>query len=213
MTAAAPVALRDEDGAVREDFVEQVAQAIADGDAAPLRALVGDLHEADVGDLIEALDPDLRPRLIELMGARLRLHGADRSRRHRPRGNPRRTAARDRGRGRARARFRRRGRHPRRPAEGRAGRNPRATAASERVALRAQPATIRRTRPAGACRPSSSPCRRSGRSGRPSTTCARRPICPSASGSSTSSTATASFTAPWRSTGCCGPSGRCRSRT
>jgi magnesium transporter len=30
---------------------------------------VGDLHEADVGALIEALDPELRPRLIELMGA------------------------------------------------------------------------------------------------------------------------------------------------
>ena len=68
MTAAAPVALRDEEGAVREDYVERVAQAIADGDAAALRELVGDLHEADVGDLIEALDPDLRPRLIKLMG-------------------------------------------------------------------------------------------------------------------------------------------------
>src|SRR4051795_6396034 len=68
MIAAPPFALRDEDGAVREDYVEQVAQAIADGDSAALRELVGDLHEADVGDLIEALDPDLRPRLIKLMG-------------------------------------------------------------------------------------------------------------------------------------------------
>src|SRR4051794_38354272 len=68
MTAAAPVALRDEEGAVREDYVERVAQAIADGDSAALRELVGDLHEADVGDLIEALDPDLRPGLIKLMG-------------------------------------------------------------------------------------------------------------------------------------------------
>src|SRR5258705_12363939 len=68
MTAAAPLALRDEEGAVREQYVEQVAQAIADGDSAPLRELVGDLHEADAGDLIEALDPDLRPRLIKLMG-------------------------------------------------------------------------------------------------------------------------------------------------
>ena len=37
-------------------------------DAGLLRALVGELHEADTGDLIEALDPDLRPQLIELMG-------------------------------------------------------------------------------------------------------------------------------------------------
>ena len=31
-------------------------------------ALAGDLHEADTGDLIEALDPELRPRFVELMG-------------------------------------------------------------------------------------------------------------------------------------------------
>ena len=68
MAAAPALALRDEDGAVREEYVERVAHAIAAGDSAALRELVGDLHEADVGDLIEALDPDLRPRLIELMG-------------------------------------------------------------------------------------------------------------------------------------------------
>src|SRR5262245_9981044 len=69
MTAPAPpVELRDEDGAVRGEFVECVAQAIAAGDSAALRGLVGDLHEADVGDLIEALDAELRPRLIKLMG-------------------------------------------------------------------------------------------------------------------------------------------------
>ena len=64
----APVALRGEDGSVREDYVERVAQAIGAGDSAALRELVGDLHEADVGDLIEALDPELRPRLVKLMG-------------------------------------------------------------------------------------------------------------------------------------------------
>ena len=56
-TAATALALRDEDGAVREDYVERVAQAIAAGDSAALRELVGDQHEADAGDLIEALDP------------------------------------------------------------------------------------------------------------------------------------------------------------
>jgi magnesium transporter len=69
MTAAPPsVALRDEDGAVRADFIERVAQAIAAGDAAALRELIGDQHQADVGDLIEALDPELRPKLVRLMG-------------------------------------------------------------------------------------------------------------------------------------------------
>jgi magnesium transporter len=69
MTAApALLALRGEDGAIREDYVERVAQAIAARDSAMLRELVGDLHQADVGTLIEALDPELRPRLVELMG-------------------------------------------------------------------------------------------------------------------------------------------------
>src|SRR3954463_13362884 len=63
-----PMALRDQDGTIRADYVERVALAVAAADSASLRELVGDLHEADVGDLIEALDPDLRPRLIKLMG-------------------------------------------------------------------------------------------------------------------------------------------------
>ena len=60
--------LRDEDGALREEFVERVTAIIEAGDAAALQALLADLHESDVGDIIEALDPDLRPRLIHLMG-------------------------------------------------------------------------------------------------------------------------------------------------
>ena len=69
LTAAAPpVALRDEEGAVRTDFVERVQQAITAQDSAALRELLGDLHQADVGDLIEALEPDLRPELVKLMG-------------------------------------------------------------------------------------------------------------------------------------------------
>src|SRR5262249_53024989 len=69
LTAAAPsVVLRDEEGAVRADFVERVGQAITAEDSAALRELVGDLHQADVGDLIEALEPELRPGLVKLMG-------------------------------------------------------------------------------------------------------------------------------------------------
>ncbi len=64
----ASIALRGEDGALREDYVERVARAIEARDAVALRELVGELHEADLGDLIEALDPDLRPRLVELLG-------------------------------------------------------------------------------------------------------------------------------------------------
>lgn len=62
-------ALRDDDGAIREDFVQGIADAIDRRDGAHLRELAGDLHESDTGDLLEALDPELRPRLIELLGA------------------------------------------------------------------------------------------------------------------------------------------------
>ena len=61
-------ALRDEDGAVRADYVALVAQAIEAADAERLRELAGDLHEADLGALIEALEPEQRPRLVELLG-------------------------------------------------------------------------------------------------------------------------------------------------
>ena len=71
--AASPVStedpLRDDEGAVREAYVALVAEAIKDSNTEALVHLVGELHEADAGDLIEALDRDLRPRLIELMGA------------------------------------------------------------------------------------------------------------------------------------------------
>ncbi len=60
--------LRDEDGAIRSAFLKKVGEAIEQGKAGALRRLAGDLHEADTGDLIEALDPELRPRFIELMG-------------------------------------------------------------------------------------------------------------------------------------------------
>ena len=67
-TTAPAEALRDEDGNVREDYVARVADAVHRRDGASLRALVGTLHEADTGDLIEALDAQIRPQLIELMG-------------------------------------------------------------------------------------------------------------------------------------------------
>src|SRR3954447_1596131 len=60
------VAMRDEDGGLRPEFVEKISAAIKVSDAPLLREIVADLHEADLGDLIEALDPDERPRLVEL---------------------------------------------------------------------------------------------------------------------------------------------------
>ena len=61
--------LRNEAGAIRPEFLERVTDAIERDDAEGLRRLVGELHEADTGDLLEALDAEYRPRLIELLGA------------------------------------------------------------------------------------------------------------------------------------------------
>ena len=60
--------LRDDDGTIRADFVAEAARAIEAVDVPALRVLVGDLHESDLGALLEALDPDQRPRLVELLG-------------------------------------------------------------------------------------------------------------------------------------------------
>jgi len=68
MTATAAVPFRDEDGAVRAAFIDRVRAAIETKDAGGLRALAGELHESDTGDLIEALDAELRPSFIALMG-------------------------------------------------------------------------------------------------------------------------------------------------
>ena len=60
--------LRDDDGGLRSDYVERVSEAIRLADAAALGALAGNLHESDTGDLIDALDPELRPRFVALLG-------------------------------------------------------------------------------------------------------------------------------------------------
>jgi magnesium transporter len=67
--AAAPIELRGPDGELRPEFIERIGGAIESADTAELRELIGDLHEADVGAVLEALDPELRPRLVELMGS------------------------------------------------------------------------------------------------------------------------------------------------
>ncbi len=61
--------MRDEGGDIRPEFVAKVSAAIQSADASLLREIVAELHEADLGDLIEALLPDERPRLVELTGA------------------------------------------------------------------------------------------------------------------------------------------------
>ena len=61
--------MRDENGEIRREFVEDISRAIRVADAASLRAIVAELHEADLGDLIAALEPEDRVSLVELTGA------------------------------------------------------------------------------------------------------------------------------------------------
>lgn len=56
------------EGHVTAALVEAVSETIRTGDSERLRSLVGDLHEADLGELLEALEPELRPGLVELLG-------------------------------------------------------------------------------------------------------------------------------------------------
>ncbi len=52
------------------DFVARVELAVAADDADALGSLIEGLHEADQASLLEALDHDSRPKLIELLGSR-----------------------------------------------------------------------------------------------------------------------------------------------
>src|SRR6202142_4432621 len=61
--------MRDEDGEIRHPFGEAIARAIHAANTPFLRAVVAELHEADLGDLIAALEPDDRVSLVELTGA------------------------------------------------------------------------------------------------------------------------------------------------
>ena len=60
--------MRDEDGEIRAEFVDQITRCIKANDTPFLRAVVAELHEADLGDLIAALEPDDRVSLVEMTG-------------------------------------------------------------------------------------------------------------------------------------------------
>ncbi|MGJ5207905.1 magnesium transporter [Bradyrhizobium sp. HKCCYLR20261] len=67
-TLAGHAPMRTEAGEIRPEFLSAIKAAIAAEDEAFLRAEVAELHEADLGDLIAALAPDDRVRLVELTG-------------------------------------------------------------------------------------------------------------------------------------------------
>ena len=57
-----------EDGSIRSDFLALVGAAIADRDLLFLRQHVARLHESELGDLIEAIQPDQRLALVRILG-------------------------------------------------------------------------------------------------------------------------------------------------
>lgn len=57
-----------EDGVMLSSFLAQVGAAIADRDTLALKRYVDDLHQSELGDLLEALHPEQRRSLVELLG-------------------------------------------------------------------------------------------------------------------------------------------------
>jgi magnesium transporter len=66
--AAEPVDIYDEDGSVRQVYLGLMGAAIEREDVAYLRHDVARLHESELGDLLESLDPDQRHALVRLLG-------------------------------------------------------------------------------------------------------------------------------------------------
>jgi magnesium transporter len=60
---------RDAGGELNPEFLATAADAIEASDSERLQEMVEDFHESDLGDLLEALEPEHRPRLIELLGS------------------------------------------------------------------------------------------------------------------------------------------------
>src|SRR5437763_9160705 len=60
--------MREEAGEIRREFVEQISRAIHGADTPFLRAVVAELHEADRGDWIAAVEPEEGVGPVELTG-------------------------------------------------------------------------------------------------------------------------------------------------
>lgn len=57
-----------EDGAIRASYLAHIGAAIADRNVITLKEDIGDLHQSELGDLLEALLPDQRLALVNLLG-------------------------------------------------------------------------------------------------------------------------------------------------
>ncbi len=66
--APGEVEIRDDEGALLPDFVRAIELALDEGKVNEVRALAGDIHDADLADLIELLRSEQRGQLIETLG-------------------------------------------------------------------------------------------------------------------------------------------------
>ena len=64
----APAGIYGEAGVVRADFIDAIQDAISKGDGQALKARVSDLHESEMADVLEALDPEVRLEMVRLLG-------------------------------------------------------------------------------------------------------------------------------------------------
>ncbi|PSM19977.1 MULTISPECIES: magnesium transporter [Nitratireductor] len=62
------IGLYSDDGFIRPSFLTHIGAAIADRDVLTLKRDVAGLHQSELGDLIEALLPDQRRALVDLLG-------------------------------------------------------------------------------------------------------------------------------------------------
>lgn len=69
---AGPETLEDEvyseDGAVRSDLLQRIVAALEAGDREALIGEVEDLHESELGDILESIEPEDRVKLVALLG-------------------------------------------------------------------------------------------------------------------------------------------------
>ena len=66
--APGEIEIRDSEGAFLPDFVRAIELALDEGKVSEVRDLAGDIHDADLADLIELLRGEQRGQLIEALG-------------------------------------------------------------------------------------------------------------------------------------------------
>ncbi len=66
--APGEIEIRDDEGALLPDFVRTIELALDEGKVSEVRSLAGDIHDADLADLIEHLRGEQRGQLIEALG-------------------------------------------------------------------------------------------------------------------------------------------------